>query len=337
MIKKVLFIALALVIILGTTGCSLKNMDKVKIGVSMGVGSASRWENEKNFMEQYAKKIKVDIEIRLNKTDLPLTQEEDCKEMIDKGIDVLILTPRDVNNVHGILEYAKKKKVKVISYARAIIGDEIDLYVGYDSIKMGELMGQYISELVYQGNYIILSGDEKDYNAQLINEGAMRYIDPIRDNIQVILETSIDSWNPMVAKEKVKEAIIRNGNKVAAIFAPNDRIAGTCSEVLKELNILTPVVITGMDAELEAVKRIAQGTQGCTIYIDLEELANTAVEVAAHIARDEKPNINAQFDNGGKKNVDANLMTGTLITSKNIKTKLIDTKIYTKEQVYGME
>lgn len=335
MIRKVLFVALVTVMMLGVTGCSSKSNDKVKVGVSMGVGGATRWEKEKTFMEERAKELNVDIEVRLNKTDTPLTQEEDCKEMINSGIDVLILTPRDVNNVSAIIDYAREKKVKVVSYARVVLGDDVDLYVGYDSNKIGQIMGQYLSELVYQGDYIILSGDENDYNAQLINDGAMKYIDPIREDINVILETSIPAWDAVVAKEKVKEAVTKNGNKVDAIFAPNDKIAGACSEVIKELNITTPVVITGMDAELDAIKRIAQESQGCTIYMDLKELASTALEEAVHLVTDEKVDINAQFDNGGKQTVNANLIVGTLITSKNITTKLIDTKIYTKEEVYG--
>ena len=83
------------------SGCSTKE-DAVKIGVSFGVGSASRWPLEQGYMEERAKELGDEIEVRLNTTDTPKTQQEDCFEMIDSGIDVLILTPRDVNKTEEI-------------------------------------------------------------------------------------------------------------------------------------------------------------------------------------------------------------------------------------------
>lgn len=318
------------------SGCSSTKEDKdIKIGVSMGVGPATRWDNEKTYMEERAKELGIQMEVRINRTDEPLTQEEDCKEMIDQGIDVLILTPRDVNNVKGILDYAKEKNVKVISYARAILKHNVDLYVGYDSTKLGQMMGQYVVELAYKGDYIILRGDKNDFNAKLINDGAMKYVDEIRDQINILLETDIEGWNPQIAKDKIKEAVSKNGNKIDAILAPNDKLAAASYEALKELGVTTPVVITGMDAELDAIQRIDKGTQSSTIYMDLKELAYLAVDEAYHMAKDEKVNVNSKFDNGGEEPVDANLIVGTLITKENIERQIIDKKIYTKEQIYG--
>lgn len=38
----------------------------------------------------------------------------------------------------------------------------------------------------------------------------------------------------------VMEAIAKNGNWVDAILAPNDKLAGTCIEALRELGITEP-------------------------------------------------------------------------------------------------
>lgn len=316
------------------SGCTKKD-DKVKIGVSFGVGAALRWESEKTYMEERAKDLGVDIEVRLNKTDEPLTQEEDCKEMIDQGIDVLILTPRDVTKVSGILAYAKEHDVDVVSYARVVTGDGVDLFVGYDSEKIGLTLGQYLTEEVYKGDYIILRGDENDQNAKLLYDGSMREIDTIKQNINFLLDSAVKGWDPAVAKELVKEAVTKNNNQVDAILAPNDKIAGACAEALTELGVKQPVVITGMDAELEAVKRILNGKQSVTIYMDLRLLSSTAVEEAVHLAKGEKVTTNAKFRNSDDSEVDANLINGFLITDKNVDKILIDSGNFTKEQVYG--
>lgn len=332
--KKIIICLCACMLIF--SGCSTtKKKEDVKIGVSFGVGAAARWPQEKQYMEEHAKALGVQLEARLNVADEPLTQSEDCKELVDSGIDVLILIARDANNTKEIIDYAHSKNVKVISYARAVMGQPVDLFVGYDSNKIGQIMGQYLSELQYEGtDYIILRGDENDTNATLLYEGAMRFIDPIKKNINILLDESVPGWSPDTAKELVLEAIIKNNHKIDAILAPNDKIAGVCAEVIQELGIENHVVITGMDSELEAVKRIVAGTQDMTVYLALNEMAEAAVDAAVAMALSEEVNINATFDNGSDKPIDSHLISGKLVIKQNIDSVLVDSGFLTKEEIY---
>lgn len=47
-------------------------------------------------------------------------------------------------------------------------------------------------------------------------------------------------------------------------------------------------MITGMDAELSAVKRLVAGTQDMTVYMDLKNLAETTVDQAYAMAKNER-------------------------------------------------
>lgn len=334
MIKRAILFLFLVSLLIGLTGCGDSNK-KVKIGVSLGVGPASRWESEKKHMEERAQEIGADIEVRLNKTDKPKTQKEDCLEMIDKGINVLLITPRDVNNVGDIVAYAKSKNVKVISYARVVLGEKVDLFVGYDSNRIGQGLGQHLTEMVYKGNYILLSGDPNDHNADLLYNGAMRYIEPIKNDINIILDTPVPDWSPVKAKALVITALQANGNKVDAILAPNDKIAGACAEALAELNITNHVVITGMDCELEALQRIVTDKQDVTNYMDLREVATAAIDEAYNLATNKPVDVNAKFDNNTPTGIDAKLIAGKLITKANIDKVIIDGGIFSKEEVYG--
>ena len=104
-----------------------------KIGISFGVGESELWSAEKGYIEERAQELWMEVETRFNKADAPKTQMQDCFELIDSGISVLILIPRDARKANEILAYAKKKNVKVISYARAVMGEAIDFFVGYDT------------------------------------------------------------------------------------------------------------------------------------------------------------------------------------------------------------
>ncbi|AVQ28474.1 sugar ABC transporter [Fusobacterium ulcerans] len=335
MLKKILLYLGVMIFFISMIGCKQANKNKGKIGVSFGVGEAIRWKQEKEYMQNRADELGIKIEIKLNTKDKPKTQEEDCFELIDSEIDVLIITPRNVNDMSKIIKYAEKKKVKVISYARIILKEKVDLYVGYDSKRMGQMLGQYLAEKVYKGNYILLKGDENDENANLLYEGALRYIEPIKNDINVILDTSISNWSPKVAKELVTSAIKANNNKIDAILAPNDKIAEGCVEAIEELNINRNITITGMDAELSAVKRILNEKQDVTIYMDLKELAYTAIDEAFSMIHNKPISTNAEYDNQSGKKIPSHLITGRLVTKQNIDRILIESKVFTREEIYN--
>ncbi len=93
-----------------------------------------------------------------------------------------------------------------------------------------------------------------------------------------------------------------------------------------------------MDAELNAAKRIVQDTQSMTVYMDLKEMSHAAVDEACLLAKGEIPHANAEFDNrSGDRGVNAKLITGQIVTPRNLDKFLIENGYFTREQVYGDE
>jgi D-xylose transport system substrate-binding protein len=128
MLRKIVCLISAVIILILAVGCG-SEPHKPKLGVSFGVGGATRWVKEKQFMEERAKELGADFMIRFNTNDTPKSWREDCFELIDSGIDVLIMIPRDLRQVDDIVDYAKKKNVKVVSYSRAILNPQTDLFI----------------------------------------------------------------------------------------------------------------------------------------------------------------------------------------------------------------
>ena len=333
MLKYLLFCILCPLLLLG--GC--ETAPPPKIGISFGVGEATRWPAELGYMVEGAKVLGMRTDVRLNKTDKPKTQTEDCFDLINSGIAVLILVPRDARKADEILAYAKSKNVKVLSYARAVLGENIDFFVGYDTYKIGQTLGLHLVEKVYKGNLAILKGDRNDFNTALLYTGGMKFIQPLVDqgDLKLILDDYVDGWSPAAAKAMLKEAIAKSGGTLDAVFAPNDLLAGAAAEAVQEMGLKNHVVIVGMDAELAAVRRLARGTQEATVYMDLKAMAYTAVNEAYNLAVDKKNSINSKFNNDSDFKIDAYLINGKLITRENLDALLIDSGVYTREQVYG--
>lgn len=328
--KVVLFLLVTL-LMTGLVGCS--SQKAIKVGVAFGVGPASRWQTEIEYMEDYAKTLDLNLEARLNKDEASKPFVEDCKELIDSDINVLIVRPRDVKGMNEVVDYAHKKNVKIISYDSLIEGAPVDLFVGYDSVYTGQLLGRYLSEKVLSGDYILLWGD-MNRNVEDMYKGAMKYLEPM-DDINILLEYGVPGWSAEEAKKIIKQTVSENDNQVDAILAFSDSLAGACADALSELGVETPVAITGMDAELDAVKRIVAGTQSCTAYMDIQKLAYTAVDEAINLANKQEVNANHQLDNGFATAIPTYLLTRQLVTVENLDRILIDGGYYTHEQVYG--
>lgn len=336
--QQILRCTAMLTFLLVLTGCS-EQREAPKLGISFGVGEAARWPKELKHMTARAESLGMQVEARLNKTDKPKTQAQDCFEMIDSGISVLIIVARDAHRVEEILNYAARRNVSVIAYARAIMNDNVNLFVGYDSYRIGYTLGQHLTEKVYQGDFIILKGDANDFNTPLLYYGAMKSIQPLIDNgnIRVILDDYVKNWSFKAAQEMVKKAVADNNNKVDAIFAPNDLLAEASAIALEELGVTTKVLISGMDAELPALKRIVAGTQEVSMFMDIQEMAHTAVDEAYNMATKKKVHINSQLDNSnstGRGKIDAFLINGRLITKENIDTSMIEAGHVAKEALY---
>ena len=86
-------------------------------------------------------------------------QASQVENLISQGINVLILAPVDSIAAAPLVEKAHKAGIKVIAYDRFIYAPDLDLYIAFNNIRIGELQGQFLIRSVPKGNYIIMSGE----------------------------------------------------------------------------------------------------------------------------------------------------------------------------------
>ncbi|WP_253199665.1 sugar ABC transporter substrate-binding protein [Clostridium gasigenes] len=287
-------------------------------------------------MEKYAKTkgITVKVENADNDADKQASQVEN---LIAQGIDVLILAPVDSLTAATIVEEAHKAGIKVLAFDRIIKNSDLDLYISFDSTRVGQLQAQFLIKQVPKGNYIIMSGDPKDDNAKLFKEGAMDYIKPLVDkgDIKIVTEQAVDNWDPKNAFKIVKDSLIANKNKIDAILAPNDNTAGGVIQALQAKGLVGKIPVAGQDGDLAAFQRIVQGTQLMTVIKDIRELCKAAIDAAIKLANGEVVDINDTINNG-KIDVPSLLITPIAVDKNNIERVLIDSGYVKKEDVYKM-
>lgn len=273
---------------------------KVRIGFSMDTLKEERWQRDHDLVKARAEEVGADIEIQVaNGSDAD--QSKQCENMLTKGVDVLIVAPHNGVAAAAIVEMAKKRNVPVISYDRLIMNSDLDLYVSHQVTKIGQMQAQYALDHAPRGNYVLIYGSQTDNNAMLLKDGQMSVLKPAIDSgaIKVVSEQHAREWLASEARRITDDALTKAGNDIQAIVASNDGTAGGAISALPP-SLVGKVLVTGQDAELPAVQRIAQGEQTMTIYKPIRPLAYSAVDAAVKLARGEKVDATSTTNNQRK-------------------------------------
>src|SRR2546423_2936528 len=276
----------------GSTGYQRKTKkagEPVYIGFSMDTLKEERWQRDKALVEARAKEVGAQLDVLVANSD-DAVQTNQCATLLTKGVDVLIVAPHNGEIAASIVENAHSKGVPVISYDRLLRNSEPDLYVSQQVEKMGEMQGKYALDHVPKGNYILIGGAPTDNNAMLLRKGQMNVLQPAKDrgDIQIISDQFAKDWRADEALRLTEDAITRTNGNIQAVVASNDGTAGRAISALAARGLAKKVLVTGQDAQLDAVQRIAAGTQTMTVYKPIKPLADSAVDSAVKLARSEE-------------------------------------------------
>lgn len=326
---------LAMMLVLVLFGTVASWSKTIKVGLSLPTQREERWVKDKERMTEAAKKAGIELKVQISDNDAA-KQISQCENLMAQKIDILILAPHDATSAATIVENAHKAGIKVISYDRLILNSDVDLYISFDNVKVGEIQGQYITKKVAKGNYIVLAGAATDNNAKLFKEGAMKYITPLvkKGDIKVVMDQNVKDWQPSEAMKLVEQALTANNNKVDAILAPNDGTAGGAIQALAAQKLAGKVPITGQDAELSGAQRIVEGTQSMTVFKDTRLLGDAAVKAAVDMVNGKKVDTKGQKVNNGKMDVPSLLLTPYMVDKDNIDKVLIESGYLKKADVY---
>lgn len=310
---------------------------KTVIGFSLPTQQEERWVRDASSMKEAADAEEgVTLKVQISNNDAA-KQLAQCENLLTQGVSVLIVAPQDASSAATIVKKAHKMGVPVISYDRLIMNCDVDLYTSFDNVKVGELQGAYITDLVPKGNYILLGGAPTDNNAKLFRAGAMKYIQPLIDkgDIKVVMDQWVKDWQPTEAMKLAENALTAADNNVQAILAPNDGTAGGCIQALAAQGLAGKIPITGQDAELAAAQRIIEGTQNMTVFKDTRALALATFKAAMQMAAGEKSIEGAdQVVNNNQMDVPSLLLTPITVTKDNIDEVLVDSGYLKKDDVY---
>jgi D-xylose transport system substrate-binding protein len=256
-----------------------------------------RWQRDRDLLVEEIRRRGAKSEFRSAEGD-PDVQNRQVEELLNANIDVLIIVPNSATEAAAAVKNAKNHNVPVISYDRLVLNCELDIYISFDSVRVGKMQSEYLASKT-KGHFYLMGGDPDDNNARLCRQGQFEALlaDIRADEIEIIGQDWADDWSPERARELTLEMLGQQKLRVDAIVASNDGTAGGVIKALEEVGLAGEVLVSGQDAELAACHRILAGTQTMTVYKPIGKLAKKAAQVAVALAKGEEVTHNRLMDN----------------------------------------
>lgn len=313
----------------GAGGGETKDIKDIVVGLSVGNTTEERWNREIKMFEDYAKEKGFTLNTQVANNDAN-KQVSQCENLLNQGIDVLVIQSLDAEAASPIVESAHDAGVKVIAYDRFIMNADLDYYITFDSFKVGQVEAQFVTDAAPKGKYIWLKGAPEDNNAHLVADGQESVLKPLIDSgdIEIVTEQWCKGWDPNEALKHTENGLTSAANDVQGVIASNDGTCGGAVQALAAQGLDGKVPICGQDADLAACQRIVEGTQTGTVYKPLAPLNQAACELAVAIATGADP----------MSGVDSSLGTWQKLNNnqKDVDSFTVDVEAVNKDNIYDI-
>jgi len=304
-----------------------------KIGFVLSTLQEERYQKDQKFFIDEAKKQGCEP-IVVAADNNAQTQTAKVENLLSQGVKAIVIQAVNSNAAANLVKMAHDEKVPVIAYDRMITNAPVDFYITVDAVQIGVLQAEAaVKATGGKGNYVILKGQAGHSVVGEQMQGLHKVLDKY-PNIKIVVEKFHDQWSPQLAMQTTENALAQYKNDIQAVLANNSGMAGGAVQALAAQKLTGKVFVAGSDADLSAIKNIVAGRQQFEVMFDLEGLARKAADVAAQLAKGEKPKADSVTENGGFK-VPTSAAAVVGVTKDNLEQTIFKTGFHTRQAVMG--
>lgn len=277
-IRKIAFLAFHFTLFtcaVGTLNSCSRGSSEYVIGVSQC--SDDSWRTKLKAELEMATYFNEGVELRMaTANDDNKLQEKQIDSLANSGIDLLIVSPNQVNSVSAAINRTLEKKIPVILYDRKTDSQNFTAFMGADNILIGEMLAEYVAgQLNGRGNIVEIMGLKGSSPAVERHEGFMNAIKRYPD-IHVIASDAGD-WKEKSGAEAMKRILQKMEDspegmqKIDCIYGANDRMAVGARQTMEAYCSAHPdqklystdnIIYLGVDALPNKDKGIGQVNDG---------------------------------------------------------------------------
>ncbi len=243
--KHILSFLATLLLITIFLGCNKKKEvnKRYKIGFAQAQGG-DNWRE--SMLKEMQREVSFYNEIDFYYKDAQANskiQKDQIQELIDLKVDLLIVSPHEIQPLNAILEKAFDSKIPIVLIDRRITSDKYTAFIGASNYEVGQNAGKYAVAL--------LKGKGKVLEITGLNT-ASPFIDRDKGFIDIISKSKgielIAKINDHEANfEKKLDSFIKKNKDLDVIFAQSDYIAKNVYQICKNNQVERKIKIIGVD------------------------------------------------------------------------------------------
>ncbi|APH03598.1 ribose ABC transporter substrate-binding protein RbsB [Bacillus weihaiensis] len=254
--------------------------DNVKVGLSISTLNNPFFVTLKEGAEEEAKAKDIELVVVDAQND-SAKQVSDIEDLIQQGVDVLLVNPTDSAAVSAAIESANSADVPVITLDRSAEGGEVVAHIASDNAAGGKMAGDFILEMLgNEGKVAEIEGIPGSSAARERGQGFHEAVDAVTE-MEVAAKQTADF--DRAKGLTVMENILQGNKDIQAVFAHNDEMALGALQAVEAAG-LTDVIVVGFDATEDAVKAVEDGRLAATVAQKPAVIGQKGIETAIQVA-----------------------------------------------------
>lgn len=265
--------------------------DKIVIGLSE---PNAGWPYISAYMNAFAEAAKAypNVEVVALSADGDIQkQANDIDDLIAQKVDIILVCSLDGKAIVPSLKKAHDAGIPILAVSNEPdpSGDQyLAGFSGPDDEEQGRIAARILAKaLNNEGNIVIIEGTPGQSTTHLRNKGFEEEMQQIAPGITVLAKQTAN-WDPAEAKSVMENFITRYGSDIDAVFAQDDNTGAAAAEVLKEANMLPPVLVVGTGGTKNGLAAIRSGLMYGTMDQSPTTDAKQGLELALKIVAGEQ-------------------------------------------------
>lgn len=216
-------------------------------------------------------------------------QIEQIYEMLDLGIDVLVVTPVEWESLTTVLKQAKEQGVIVVVLDSNVNEEDLaDCTITSDNYNAGKIVGEYFLQQHESAKLILMTHEE----AKSGQDRVAGFVDAVwgQDGIEIVQRIECEGQTE-IAMPKLQEAI-DSGVEFDNVFCLNDLAGVGVVAALDKNNRLDEVGVYGVDASPDSKVLIKEGMMGASAAQFPSEIGSKAADVIYKLLNGEETEKN---------------------------------------------
>ena len=229
------------------------------------------------------------------------TQDDQVKELISGGCDVLCVNLVDRTDPSEIIDLARENQVPIIFFNREPVAEDMRqweklYYVGAKAEESGIMQGEMAADAI-KGNlqidrnkdgkiqYVVLEGEPGHQDTIIRTENAVEALKNSGIELEK-LSYGIANWNRAQAENRMTQMISQYQTKIELVLANNDEMALGAMDAYEKLNYTesTLPVFFGIDGTKVGLEAVENSKLCGTVYNDKEGQAEAMAKLAEALA-----------------------------------------------------